>query len=174
MRSSKLRWCIAGAVLSIFALVACSEKTPEEKLQAWRAQYTAELGSFTIEQEPVVVDEAVEVEETDGEGGDQEEVVAAGIAVVTTNVVLDILVSTKALDKLDGLTIDFSHVDGAKNEKDHRLLWIDTSQLERGPGAQITYVVEGVDYTEGDGFAVEVRVPVPTDQQSQYREFDQL
>lgn len=164
---------MAGAALSIVLLVACREKTPEEELQAWRAQYTVELGSFTLEQEPIVMDEAIEVEEAESAAAADEEVVAAGMPEVTTNVVLDILVSTKALDKIEGLTIDYSHVDAARNEKDHRLLWIDTSQIERGPGTQITYVVEGVDYIEGDGFAVEVRVPIPADEQSQYREFDQ-
>ena len=85
--------------------------------------------------------------------------------------VLDILITNKNDDKLPGLTVDVSQVDAAKQPKGHWRIWVDTSQVGRGPGTQVSHVLKGVDYEEGDGFQVEVRGTVPAAEQGEYREF---
>jgi hypothetical protein len=102
-----------------------------------------------------------------GEAGDG----ASAQPAVSTDVVLDMLISTTSQEYLPGITIDLQHVDAERKEKDRRTLWVDTSGLIRGGGAQVTHVLENVDYETGDGFFVEVRTPVPPEDRASYREF---
>ena len=87
--------------------------------------------------------------------------------------ILDILVSTTSRDPLPHLTVDVEQVDADKNPKGHWLAYLDTAHVLRGPGTQISYTIKDVDYTEGDGFTVEVRTPVPPEDRGQYKEFQE-
>lgn len=167
-------------LLTLFLLpMACRQLSPEQRVQGLRAQYTAELNSFYVEPaEEETSEEAMQEGETAGEEAEEAATAEEGEEVaeeeaVPQNVVLDILVSTEALEYLPGITLDVSQADAAGNEKNHWRVWVDTSQVVRGPGTQVTKVLEGVDYEEGDGFAVEVRPAVPAEERGEYREFSE-
>ena len=156
-------WLLVPVVL--LALACGPELTPEEKIEVLRSHYTAELKSLTVKQDPApsaVLDE---------EGEDGEDAAEALVAGVTTEVILDILVSTNSDEHLDGITLDLLQQGGDGEEKDRRTLWVDTSQIVRGSGSQITHVLTDVDYEPMDGFFVEVRVPIPESERSAYSEF---
>ncbi|MDX1384118.1 MAG: hypothetical protein R3190_10775 [Thermoanaerobaculia bacterium] len=155
----------------VVAVAGCGPQlTPEEEIELLRSQYTAELTSITVKQDPgsgaaeaTAGEEPPDVDDAAGLDLDQPP--------VRTDVVLDILVSTTSQDYLPGVTIDVQHVDAERREKDLRRLWVDTSSLVRGGGTQVTHVLEDVDYEVGDGFHVEVRSPVGEDERAEYREF---
>ncbi len=155
----------------VLSLACGPSLTPEEELELNRSRYVAELSSINLRQIPTE-EEVIEVESDEDEemevfDGEEEEF-------VRTDVILDILVSTEHEPTLDGVTLDLTHVDVNRNEKGRRTLYIDTSSLIRGVGAQISHVIEDVDYQEGDGFHVEVRVPIPAGERGEYREYDSL
>ena len=142
--------------------------SPEEKIELLRSQYSAELTSITVKQDP-------EEDAGAAEGVADGEIDVADLDLdqppVRTDVVLDVLVSTNSQEYLPGITIDVQHVDSDKKEKDFVRLWVDTSALLRGGGAQVTHVLEDIDYQPGDGFWVEVKSPVAAEERADYREF---
>ena len=148
---------LSGLVL--LAALGCGPKlTPEEQVELIRSQYTAELKSLTVRQDPVTA------------GGDEGDGGLASPA-VRTDVILDILISTTSQEYLPGITIDLQHVDAERKEKGRRTMWVDTRGLVRGGGTQVTAVLENIDYQTGDGFFVEVRTPVQAEERGEYREF---
>lgn len=178
---------VVGLTLALLPL-ACRQLSPEERVESLRGQYTAELNSFYVEapaeqaegaevgEEASAAESSAAAEAGEAEAGEEgEEGTEEGSAAepALTNVVLDILVSTEALDYLPGITVDASQADAAGNEKAHWRLWVDTSQVVRGAGSQVTKVLEGVSYEEGDGFFVEVRHPVPAAERGEYKEFSE-
>ncbi len=92
--------------------------------------------------------------------------------VVSQNAHLDLIVQHDADEMLPGITVEISMVDSAQQEKGRWQLWVDTSGLRKANQLQLTHVLEDVPYVEGDGFAAEVRVPVPAAERGNYREFD--
>lgn len=164
-------FAIAALSILLAALsTGCPQLTPEQELEALRSEYTAEVQNFyPVESEPEVLvpeeGEALEVDENAPIELSQPE---------PPVILVDVLVSTVAREKLDGITIDVSHGDSQGNEKELRRLWIDTSNIERGSGAQMTLRLEGLDYVEGDGFHVQVRSPIPEQDRSEYREFSSI
>lgn len=198
----------AALVLVLLATLACGPKlTAEEQTELIRSQYTAELKSLTVKQDPLAAGSAEPMgealagaaaadaegippaapesapagAETAAEGGATEAAgdetgggVDAAITAapsVRSDVILDILVSTTSQEYLPGVTLDLEHVDADRRVKDRRTLWVDTSNLVRGGGMQVTHVLENVDWEEGDGFFVEVRTPIPATERADYREF---
>jgi hypothetical protein len=155
-------------------LVSCRQLTPEERIEIVRSRYTAELTGFVVEQEPLT---ALVQTETGAEEAPEVDVAAAPeegeepVVPLTSNIVFDLLVRTESTEKLAGITLDVSHADAEEEEKDHRLIWLDVSGVDRGPGTQFTYVVEDVDYRQGDRFHVEVRSPIAAEERADYREF---
>ena len=115
-------------------------------------------------------------EESDAEaetGADSEiEEKAATPLEVSTEVLLDILVSTEGEGSLPGLTVDLTHVDSQMAEKARRTLWIDTSSVSKGKGVQLSHRLTDVDYSPDDMFHVEIRASVPPQERSAYREFE--
>lgn len=179
------RRLIALPVLAIAVVLVggCPQRSPEEKVASQRGRYYAELNGFVVKQEPLIepelAAEAVEGEEevaTEPEEGAEAE--EAGITEIDlepmpseSDIILDIVVRHDAFDKLPGITLDVSMVDSQKVEKGHWKVWVDTADLEKGPGKQVTHILEDVPYEEGDGLLVEVRQPVPPEELSEYREF---
>ena len=159
-------WISAVAALSL--LVACGpELTPEEEIDLARSHFEVQLTSWTVIQEPAAPDQSAE-------GEVSADSVAEPIEVVT-EILLDILVSMDVDDPgLEGVTIDLTQVDSEMNEKARHTLWIEKPPTSRATGSQLARTLENVDYAPGDMFHVEVRVPVPADQRSEYREFDSL
>ncbi|MEE2777889.1 MAG: hypothetical protein VYE73_14130 [Acidobacteriota bacterium] len=169
MRASLL---VVTIVVGAIMLAGCGPQlTPEEKVEVLRSQYSAELTSLTVLQDP----QNEEAEPAADKEGGAAELDTTGLDLdqpaLRTDVVLDILVSTTSQDYLSGITIDLQHVDGERNEKSLQNLWVDTSSLIRGGGTQVSHVLEDVDYVAGDGFWVEVRSPVGIEERPDYREF---
>jgi len=184
---------LASIALSLLLAVACGKPmSPEEKVADQRAKYTATLNGFVVHAVPV--DEAMEgaqgeamettMDETtgamddqaSGEGMDEamdQEGGEAMPAPTRQDAILDILVSTTSREPLSHLTVDVDQVDANENPKGHWLAYLDTADVHRGPGTQISYTVENVDYADGDGFNVEVRSPVPPEDRGQYKEFQE-
>jgi predicted PhzF superfamily epimerase YddE/YHI9 len=166
-----------GAAMLSFG---CAQLSTEESVELRRSQYNVQLTSFAVDDQPQVAP----VEMTDTAQAEleaaatppavgEEETPAEPEAVVmtTTQAVLDILVTTEADEGLPGLTVELEQVGANGAVKMERQLWLDVSRVVRGSGAQITHVVEDVDYEEGDGFAVSIRSPVPPGERDVYREF---
>jgi len=124
------------------ALVAACAGDPVEKLQRVRARHTATLQSFVIRDEP---------------GAPRQ-------------IVLDVLVARDGPDVLPGITLDVSMAGPRGAEKEHRRVWVETGDLGPG-GKQVAITLEDLPYSPGDGFFVEVRVPIPAEEQVDYREF---
>lgn len=178
-----LRMLLLIALLGV-VMVACAEKSPEEKVADMRARYTATVneGGMMVKQVPLI-DETMEEgmegmeEVTAGEeaAGDEGEAMEGEEAMeevpVRTEVTLDILVRNENRENLDQLTLDITQRDGAGNTKETYRVTIDASDIGPGPGTQVAQVLEDVDYEEGDAFAVEVRHPVPPEQRGEYPEF---
>lgn len=164
-----------GAALLIFG---CAQLSPEESVELRRSQYKVQLTSFAVDDEPQVAPvEAAEAElgaaaTSPAAGGEEILAELEAVVMTTTQAVLDILVTTEADEGLPGLTVELEQIGANGAVKMQRQLWLDVSRVVRGSGAQITHVVEDVDYEEGDGFAVSIRSPVPPGERNVYREFD--
>ena len=140
-----------------------------------RTGYIAEMGggvgSFRV-LAPAVAEEAAE-EEGDAEAATEagaEGEALAGPALVT--VLLDFLIHNEGSGTLDGITVDLTIADPDGNEKERRLLWVETAGLTKGSQRQVAHELTDVAYTDGDGFHVEVRHPIPMEERGEYREFD--
>jgi hypothetical protein len=168
------------ACSSVLAVLGCTQPSPEERVDRARSEYTVQLTSFAVDDQPQLLpvagaDDGAELPPADGEevaaGTPVEAAEEAVVVPTTTSVVLDILVTTEGDDRLPGLSVELEQVGADGAVKMERLLWLDVSQVVRGSGAQATHVVEDVDYEEGDGFAVSIRSPVPPGERAAYREF---
>ncbi|MCE2557379.1 MAG: hypothetical protein J4F98_01845 [Acidobacteria bacterium] len=140
-----------------------------------RAGYIAQIQSFAVQapggDEAMAADEPGADAEADVEGeGEGEGDMPAEPALV--NVMLDILVHNEGSGTLDGITVDLTIADPDGMEKERRLLWIETAGLIKGSQSQVVHELGDVAYTEGDGFHVEVRHPIPMEERGDYREFD--
>jgi hypothetical protein len=140
-----------------------------------RAGFIAQLQSFTV-QAPAA-EEAMESEEADADveaeadtDAEAEGDMPAEPAMVS--VMLDILVHNEGSGTLDGVTVDLTIADPDGGEKERRLLWIEIAGLTKGSQTQVVYDLVDVAYSEGDGFHVEVRHPIPMEERGDYREFD--
>ena len=168
---------LLGPCAAVLLAGACSQQSPEERIEALRAQYDVELTSFSVNDQPLVTpaedEEAAEPGEVTAEAETAEQVAAAPPPEIptTTQVLLDILVTSEADDGLPGLTVEVEQVGADGSVKMERTLWLDVSQVSRGSGAQITELIEDVDYQDGDAFAVSIRSPVPPADRGAYREF---
>jgi hypothetical protein len=159
----------------------CAKASPQDRVAKLRARYKAELNGFIVRAQPqeeplggeMAGEEIAEEEGVGLEPGSGEEVAEAPVQ-VRQDVLLDILLQHDSAEKLDGVTLDIHMVDQSQREKGHWLLWVDTSSLQKATHTQFTHVLEDNPYEEGDGFAVEVRHPVPVEERGEYREFTAL
>ena len=181
------RIVVLVVLVLLLAAVACAPASPEERVEQARAQTTVELLSFAVLEEPVVSpDAAMEPEESAADDAedqavdDSDETAAAADAdaaevepaiEMSSDVILDLLVSSDADEPLAGFTVEYEHVDSRQQVKDARRLWIETPGLLRGVGTQLSVVVDDIDYEEGDGFSVTLLTPAPEAERSEYREF---
>lgn len=169
----------------LLPLAACTEQTPVERVAALRSHYTGELNSFLLLKDPEPVAEEATAEDSGAEelepmepapgteaAESEEELVMEGPKL--HRILLDYTIRHDSKQKLDGITLDLTHVDARRAEKGHWRFWVDTSALERGFGEQLNYTLEEVDYVEGDAFSIEVVHPVPETDRNEYREFSNL
>ena len=162
------------AAIALFALACGAGGGVAEA----RAGYIAQIQSFNVQGS--AADEANASDETDeadqvGEAdtaadADAEAEMPAEPAPVS--VMLDILVHNEGSGTLDGVTVDLTIADPDGTEKERRLLWIETAGLIKGSQTQVVHELHDIAYTEGDGFHVEVRHPIPMEERGDYREFD--
>jgi len=117
---------------------------PVEELQARRARYEAELTGFVVRDEP---------------------------AAARPDILLDVLVRGTAEPPLERLTLDISMAGADGAERMHRRVAVDVHGVGPG-GSQMAVTLEEVDYRPGDGFWVEVRVPIPAADRAEYVEFE--
>jgi hypothetical protein len=88
------------------------------------------------------------------------------------DVMLDVVLYKQSGDeRLPGLTLDVYQVDAEEKDKASYRIWVDTSRLNKGSRQAVSYVLEDVDFEEGDKFFVEVRPNVPPEVRGQYQEF---
>ncbi len=160
--------CVAAFLL---LLAACAS---EVGVADARAGYIAELQSFSVVPAPEAAAEQAEAEvtaaaepesDTPGQGEAPPE---PGMATV----LLDFLIHNEGSGTLDGVTVDLTIAGPDGNEKERRLLWVDTVGLTKGSQRQVAHELTDAAYTEGDGFHVEVRHPIPMEERGDYREFD--
>ena len=177
-RANRTSWQRSGVALAFplaiaLLLGACAG---EVGVSEARTGYIAEMRSFAI-QAPVVDDAAVSSEEASGEAASGEEAAPEGEADMPAepqlvDVLLDILIHNEGAGALDGITLDLTIAGPDGNEKERRLLWVETAGLAKGSQSQEVLVVEDLAYVEGDGFHVEVRYPIAMEERGDYREFD--
>lgn len=178
------------AALTVTMLAGCTPATPEERVAQLRSKFEARVNGFYVEsvpraQEPALEGEAeVEVAgeeietkdaaeagasaELDGEEGGVEEVP------MIQNAHLDLIVQHDNDEMLPGITVEITMVDANQVEKDSWRLWVDTSTLRKANQLQIVHTLEDIPYVEGDGFAAEVRKPIPPEEHGEYQEFSSL
>lgn len=173
-----VRWGWVLLVASILAggLVGCSPKSPEEKVAQVRSFYKAKLNGFIVREEPVGGVEEVVVTEVSAEEQAEEVTAEEGLesfepVPLVQKVLMDILIQHRSAEKLPGLTVDISMVDGQGNEKGHWRVWFDTADIPKATPTQFTHILEDIGYVEGDGFFAEVRQPVPASEYGDYKEF---
>lgn len=166
--------CSAVALL----LTACGGRSPEEKVAWLRGMYSAELKGFIMQREPAPEPEPVPEEGVGAEAAPVEEMVGEGEVAepveaepATHNILLDILIKHDSPELLPGITVDLVMVDASETEKASWKVYFDTSTVKKGNPTQYTHVLEDVPYVEGDGFAAEIRHPVPVEERGDYREF---
>jgi len=179
----------------LLALAACAgePEDPAERVAEARAGYTARLNSYAVDQVPLEPAPAPTVgppggadpgaavgEGAAGEAGaageplgETAEAEAPVEVPLRQDVILDILVSREGHEALPGITVDVTQADAQDNEKASWKVYLDTSDLSRGPGVQMVHRLEDVDFEEGDGFFVEVRHPIPAAERGEYREFQE-
>ncbi|MGB3564865.1 MAG: hypothetical protein WBC09_17575, partial [Thermoanaerobaculia bacterium] len=177
-----VRWGCFLLVAAVLAggLVACSPKSPEEKVAQVRSLYKATLNGFIVREEPVggvegVVETEISAEEPAEEMIEEvteEEALESFEPVpVVQEVMMDILIQHDSAEMLPGLTVDISMVDAQGNDKGHWRVWFDTADIPKATPTQFTHVLEDIGYVEGDGFFAEVRQPIPASEYGDYKEF---
>lgn len=180
---------LAVVAVTLVGLVACQPQSPEERVSELRSEYEAVLNSFAVQETPMVEESGMEMAEGGADAameegmaeGAPEEAAAEGDAAgeeiveevpVRQDVMLDVVLRKEgSTDTLPGITLDVYQqgVDGS--EKASYRFYVETDRLNKGSRQAISHVLEDVDYEEGDGFAVEVRQPVPPELYGEYKEF---
>lgn len=174
-------------------LAGCQPQAPEERVAELRSEYSAELNSFTVQETPMVEESGMAAGEGEmeaaGEEADAAPEDAAGEAAggegteegiveevpVRQDVYLDVVLRKEgSIETLEGITLDVYHRDAEGNEKTSYRFYVETPRLNKGSRKQVTHVLQDVDYDEGDGFAVEVRQPIPPELYGEYKEFSEL
>jgi hypothetical protein len=178
MRRKSILALTTLCLAAVLGLACASEpEDPAERVSEIRSRYSARLNGLVVHQvpeEPAEPPVEVPGEAAEPVADDQAEGVEVLPPVpVAQAVTLDILVSKDGRDTLPSLTLDITQVDAQEQAKASWKAYLDVADVQRGPGTQISYRLEEVEYEEGDGFHVEVRHPVPAAERGEYREFQE-
>lgn len=174
-RASRRLWALTFVAAALLLLAACGGG--EGGVAGARAGFIAEMGSFSVVQAVAVAEDAMEAPEGDAEAEVEATEEAAGEGDMPAEpematVLLDFLIHNEGSGTLDGVTVDLTIADPDGNEKERRLLWVETAGLTKGSQRQVAHELTDVAYVDGDGFHVEVRNPIPIEERGDYREFD--
>ena len=185
---------LALAFLLVFT--ACQQLTPEEQVAAKRAEYTVELNSWYAEvenvslEEPVaeMAEEGAEEAAAEAEAGDMDEDGMAGDDMAAGEdgaaamagpqphvIVFDLLALFDGRgEPLPGLTVKVTQAASAEpsaEEVGSWLQYLEMPPMTKGVPEQVSFQLEGVLFEDGNVFAVNLVKSVPTEERSQYREF---
>ena len=183
----------ASAVALIFLLTGCGPKSPEQQVADTRAQYVVQLNTWAP-REPVVEEVAEEpaaedaaegdtgtestVEEaaggdqgSDDQGSDDQEMAMEIAGPRPMTIFFDLIVRFDGDEALPGITVDVTHADPFEQEKGAYRQWIDTAGMAKRDTRQISFVLEGIEFEDGDTFSVLLRAHVPLEERGDYREF---
>jgi len=173
-----------GALSALVGLSGCAQESPEDEVARLRSRFDARVNSFYVEARPQVDEMVMEgaIEETGSESAGEAAPAAEGEevavelqeSVLIQDAHLDLIVQHDNDDMLAGVTLEILMVDASQQEKGRWQVWVDTSKLLKANQLQLTHVLEDVAYVEGDGFAAEVRSPIPPTERGNYREFASL
>ena len=172
-RASWRLWALTFVAAAALLLAACGGG--EGGVAGARAGFIAEMGSFSVVQAAAAAEDAMDASEGDAEAEATEEAAGEGempAGPETATVLLDFLIHNEGSGTLDGVTVDLTIADPDGNEKERRLLWVETAGLTKGSQRQVAHELTDVAYGDGDGFHVEVRNPIPMEERGEYREFD--
>ena len=196
MKRSLMKSTLAGALLVglVLMVTACAPGSPEEKVAEIRSNYTVELNSWRVlEPEPAEMpaegEDIAEGEEapaedtaTEDTAGEGEEAAAEGEEGMdamadaeprTDAVLFDLVVYFRGNEGLPGVTVDITQAGADQQEKAVYHHFIDTEGIVNGDTRQEAFELEGVEFAEGDVFAVSLKPGIPADI-SEYREFSGL
>jgi hypothetical protein len=183
----------AAALLLAATLAACAPESPEDRVTALRADYEAKLNSFQVVEQPVApmpatapVEEAAAgppgaepvigedvLPSADPDAAEPEPEVAAAGPDVRQDVILDIVVFNRSVERLPGLTLDVEQADAQGEAKTSYRIYVDTSNIAPRSQGAISHRLEDVDFTPGDGFHLEVRQAILPEQREEYRELSE-
>ncbi|MEM7587566.1 MAG: hypothetical protein AAF560_29530, partial [Acidobacteriota bacterium] len=83
----------------------------------------------------------------------------------------DLIVRFDGYDALPGITVDITHADAFQKEKEVFRHWLDTTGMAKSDTRQIDFILEDIEFEDGDVFSVMLRETVPSEERGEYREF---
>lgn len=184
--------CAVTSLFLLTTLVACTPKSPEERVADMRARFTVEVNPSGFVAEPnlpepepmaedsmegeeagsMPADQAPEMSAAGEEGSMEPDASMAEPVPESYDIVLDLLIKNGNSDVLPQLTVDVIHTDSAQVEKERWPVTFDTSGLLSGDSSQFSERLTGVDYQEGDMFTAELRSDVTPTEYGDYPEFN--
>ncbi len=182
--------------MTMLGLLACGPSSPEDQVLESRSKYTVTLNAFVV-QEPeieapvmesgdmaggdlqlaggevtavaVATETATEGEE--GAEGETDEMVQEEVGPSTSSVLFDLVVRFDGTEPLSGLTLDISQADPFEPEKASLRHYMELDPMVKSETKQVSFVLDDIEYEEGDLFSVTLREFVPPEERGDYREF---
>lgn len=187
----------ALASITLLTLVACQAKSPEEQVAEKRARYTVDLNGWYAKVENAAMEEtmdgdmadesatedagdaaadeaAMAGEDTAGEDIAGDELAAGEILAgpQAHTIVFDLLVHYDGRgDALPGITVEVTQAGADGTEKGSWLQFLDIPGIAKGSSKQVGFELPGVQFSDGDVFAVTLNKNVAAADRSNYREF---
>jgi len=190
VRPNKHRTLIWSLFLLLPISLACQTQTPEQMVNELRGQYSVQSTSFLPQQQ---LSDASEADAAMQEGEEPDSAVTEpaasaddetasiedtvdeeGFAVAEPqpmSILFDVVLSFDGHKPLPGLTLDIVHKDPFDKIKDTRRHFIETANLVKGDVLQQDFVLEDFNFEEGDQFTIEIRSPIPAEEQGEYHEY---
>ena len=159
---------------------------------ATRALYSVQLENFTVKEPPApepavveVAEEAMEVAaetvataaeaaaeaEGEAEEGMEEMEMEEQSGPQPRDIILHLLVRFSGDEPLAGVTVEVTQADPFGKEKAPTLHYIETANMTKSDVRQVDLQIEGLEFEDGDAFAVNLREVVPAEDRGSYREF---
>ncbi len=188
-RRSPLVLSISCSCLLLLGLMACTPASPEEQVAKTRSQYTVKFNAWALQQSEPAQEAAAEGDvagegeataaavgsEEEGEEGEvdlSETLASINLGPQSSDILFDLLVRFEGSKPLPGITVEVTHADPFEKEKENRLHYIETdSFVGTQKTQQVSFVLEGFEYEDGDVFSVEFNAYVSPEERGGYREF---
>ncbi len=161
---------LLGVALAAAAGLACSRKSPADKIAEVRNQYTVQ-DARPQKQNPIGDASAMDVALSEGEEAREAGTAAPAQAARPTSILFDVVLSFRGSQSLPGITLDITHTDAQGRTKEVRRQYVETPKMTNSGVLQQGFVLDNLQYEEGDGFQVDVRSFIPVEERGEYREF---